>query len=68
MSPPVVIAAEPIDARSLEDRLADLLGPAPVGLDDLVRASGASAGQVQAVLLDLELQGRANRRGNLVTS
>jgi DNA processing protein len=66
--PPVAMAPPPIDARSLEDRLADLLGPAPVGLDDLVRASGASAGEVQAILLDLELQGRANRRGNLVTS
>jgi len=66
--PPVVQLAAPIDARSLEDRLADLLGPAPVGIDDLVRASGASAGEVLAILLDLELQGRATRRGNLVTS
>ena len=69
--PPIMqpaMAAAPIDARTLEDRLADLLGPAPVGLDDLVRASGASAGEVQAILLDLELQGRATRRGNLVTS
>lgn len=67
LAPPIMMD-EPVDARSLEDRLADLLGPAPVGLDDLVRASGASVAQVQAILLDLELQGRASRRGNLVTS
>lgn len=48
---------------TLSDRVSRLLGPSPVTIDDLVRASGASAAQVQACLFDLELSGRVMRHG-----
>ena len=41
----------------------ELLGPSPVSIDDLVRAAGASAGEVQAALFDLELEGKLARHG-----
>jgi len=40
-----------------------LLGPAPVGLDDLVRLSGLSPALVRTVILELELAGRIERHG-----
>lgn len=38
-----------------------LLGPTPVGLDDLVRLSGLSPALVRTVILELELAGRIER-------
>ncbi len=49
------------DPQGLGERLLALLSPAPVAVDELVRASGAPAGAVQAVLVDLELAGRLAR-------
>lgn len=43
--------------------LTQLLGPSPVSVDDLVRASGLPVPHVQAALLDLELEGRIVRHG-----
>lgn len=49
-------------------RIVELLGPAPVGLDDLVRLSGSSPAVVRTILLELELAGRIERqRGGLVS-
>ena len=45
-------------------RIVGLLGPSPIGLDDLIRLSGASAAVVRTVLLELELAGRLERHGN----
>ncbi len=48
--------------------LADLLGPVPVAVDELIRQSGLSAAQVAGVLLELELAGRLERHaGNRVS-
>ena len=52
-----------VDPRSTYDRIVALLGPAAVSLDDLVRLSSLGVGDVQAVLLDLELAGRIDRQG-----
>ncbi|MGV3511683.1 MAG: DNA-processing protein DprA [Novosphingobium sp.] len=41
--------------------IATLLTLAPVGVDELIRQSGASAGAVQMALLELELAGRLQR-------
>src|SRR5215211_5009376 len=58
-------AAEPdADARS---RVLGLLGPGPVGLDDLVRLSGSTPAIVRTVLLELELAGRLERHGSAVS-
>ncbi len=56
-----VFADEPDDeARA---RIVELLGPAPVGLDDLVRLSNSTPARVRTVLLELELAGRIERQG-----
>ncbi len=41
--------------------IAELLGPTPVPIDELVRQSGKPAAAVQLVLLELELAGRVER-------
>jgi DNA processing protein len=44
------------------------LGPAPVEVDDIIRFSGASPGEVQLILLELDLAGRLDRHpGNRVS-
>jgi DNA processing protein len=45
-------------------RIVSLLGPTPVGIDDLVRLSGSSPAAVRMVLLELEIAGRLERHGN----
>ena len=58
--------ASPIaDARA---RIVALLGPTPVGIDDLVRLSGAPPGIVRIVLLELEIAGRLERQGGGLVS
>lgn len=41
--------------------IVDLLGPAPVPVDELIRLSGSAPAIVQTVLLELELAGRLDR-------
>jgi DNA processing protein len=60
------LAAEP--AASDRTRVIDLLGPAPVLLDDLIRMAGASPATVRTVLLELELAGRLERHGGGLVS
>jgi DNA processing protein len=45
------------------DRIVEALGPAPIGLDDLIRLTGVAAGQVRVALMELELAGRIERLG-----
>jgi DNA processing protein len=56
---------EPADTD--RSRILSLLGPTPVSLDDLIRMSDASAAVVRSVLLELELAGRIERRGGLIS-
>ncbi|WP_029004527.1 DNA-processing protein DprA [Azorhizobium doebereinerae] len=64
-APPREGGAGPDD--SVRARILELLSPVPTSLDDLVRLAGASAAEVQVVLLELELAGRLERqRGGLV--
>jgi DNA processing protein len=55
-------------AAEERSRVLSLLGPTPVGLDDLVRLSGSSASVVRTVLLELELAGRLERHGGGLVS
>jgi DNA processing protein len=66
---------EPEDMASYDEpdnseraRIVGLLGPSPVGLDDLIRMSGTSAAIVRTVLLELELAGRLERHGGGLVS
>ncbi len=45
---------------SVRARITELLSPSPVSIDELVRQSGTSAGEVHSVLIELELAGRAS--------
>ena len=55
------------ESNGLADRIAELLGPTPVPVDDIIRDTGSTAGAVWSALLDLELAGRIERQpGNLV--
>ena len=49
-------------------RIVPLLGPSPVGIDDLVRLSGAAPAVVRMVLLELTLAGRLERHGDGMVS
>jgi DNA processing protein len=49
-------------------RLVTLLGPTPVGIDDLIRLSGLPPAIVRTVLLELELAGRLERHGGSLVS
>ncbi len=62
---PDVPRGDPADAREL---VLALLSPAPVPLDQLIRAAGLPAWQVQSVLLDLDLEGRIERHGGALVS
>jgi DNA processing protein len=65
-SEPIIPGREPgADERS---RIVGLLGPTPVGIDDLVRLSGSSPTIVRTVLLELELAGRLERHGGGLVS
>lgn len=48
---------------NVRDAIEALLGPSPVSIDDLVRAAGAPVADVQAVLFELELDGKLARHG-----
>lgn len=50
---------EPPDVDRVRDRVAELLSPTPVPIDELVRATGASVATVSAALVELTLAGRA---------
>jgi DNA processing protein len=49
-------------------RVIALLGPSPVGLDDLIRLAGTSPALVRTVLLELEPAGRLERHGGGLVS
>lgn len=62
-SPASAYGAPPPDDASDADRrrVADLLGPVPVAVDEVIRQSGTVPAVVQTVLLELELAGRLER-------
>jgi len=47
--------------EALRQRVLELLGPHPTPIDEILRHSGASAGFVSLVLLELDLAGRLHR-------
>ncbi len=60
----------PLDVEPDDDeraRIIGLLGPTPVSIDDLVRLSRTSPAIERTVLLELEIAGRLERHGALVS-
>lgn len=75
--PPVELAAadehrppEPLpDIRQSErEVIVSALGPSPVDIDELIRATGVATRKVHIVLLELDLAGRLQRHGQQLVS
>lgn len=63
--------SQPMDDEPAADeraRIVNLLGPSPVGIDDLIRMAGVSAAVTRTILLELELAGRLERHGGGMVS
>ena len=43
------------------DRIVEALGPSPIEIDEIIRFTGLAAGEVQLVLVELDLAGRIER-------
>ena len=56
------------EAADHRSRVAQLLGPAPVSIDDLARQSGLPIRTIHMTLLELELAGRIERHGGNAVS
>lgn len=56
-------AAPPPSRETIAARVIELLGPTPVSVDEIVRASQAPAREVRTILFELELAGRLERHG-----
>ena len=61
---PAPYAAPPEPTGGTGERILRAIGPEPVDLDDLLRATGLAPAELRAGLLDLELAGRIERHGN----
>ena len=63
-------APEPLpDIRQSErERIVAALGPSPVDIDELIRATGVENRKVHIVLLELDLAGRLQRHGRQLVS
>ena len=60
VAPESVVA---VDSEEAKARVLALLSPAPVSLDELIRAVGRPARDVQGALVDLDIEGRIERHG-----
>ncbi|HAQ33897.1 MAG: DNA-protecting protein DprA [Maricaulis sp.] len=59
-SPPLAVDLPPDnDIDAVRERIADLLSPSPVSVDELSRAAGCPVQLVMAAIVELELAGRA---------
>ncbi len=67
-SKPETITISPEPEASTRSRIIDLLGTAPVGMDEIIRLSGEPPSTVQTVLLELELAGRLEYHGRQMVS
>jgi predicted Rossmann fold nucleotide-binding protein DprA/Smf involved in DNA uptake len=54
--------------RSEREIIVGALGPSPVDIDELIRATGITTRKVQIVLLELDLAGRLQRHGQQLVS
>ena len=61
-------AAMPEVRAQERDRLLAALGPAPIDVDELARATGLSARALQVALIELALAGRIERHGHQLVS
>jgi DNA processing protein len=55
-------------SRAARDRVISALGPQPIDVDELIRATGLGAREVRIVLMELDLAGRIERHGAQLVS
>ena len=76
-APPAELAAADFDRapeplpetrQSERELIVGALGPSPVDIDELIRATGVSTRKVHVVLLELDLAGRLQRHGQQLVS
>jgi DNA processing protein len=60
---PASVERDEAGETAISARIAALLGPAPVSIDELARAASADVRSVRAALIDLELAGRIEHSG-----
>ncbi len=66
-APPPASPADPTDTGRMRDRVIALLGPSATAVDELIRRSHLTPGDLMAVLLMLEVAGRVEMQpGNMV--
>lgn len=58
----------PLIGQSDRERVTSALGPHPVALDDLARATALGARELRVVLMELDLAGRIERHGQSLVS
>ena len=63
-------APEPLPdiAQSERERIVGALGPSPVDIDEVARATGVAVRKVHIVLLELDLAGKLQRHGQQLVS
>ena len=54
--------------QSERELIVTALGPSPVDIDELIRATGVATRKVHTVLLELDLAGRLQRHGQQLVS
>jgi DNA processing protein len=54
--------------QSERELIVSALGPSPVDIDELIRATGVTTRKVHIVLLELDLAGRLQRHGQQLVS
>ncbi|MGO9132498.1 MAG: DNA-processing protein DprA [Methylovirgula sp.] len=65
---PLAMRRPSAGADEIRTRIVALLGPSPVSIDELARAADVPAGELRALLLELELAGELERQsGDLVS-
>jgi len=65
---PVTPAPLPDIGQTERERVLEALGPSPVDIDELIRATGLEARKVHIILLELDLAGRLQRHGQQLVS
>lgn len=64
----VLLAGRMHCTENAMDRVLSVLGPAPVDIDEIVRATGLAVQEVRAVLLELALGGHVEQHGRQLVS
>ncbi|MBY0225952.1 MAG: DNA-processing protein DprA [Hyphomicrobium sp.] len=66
--PPAPLRPPPLIGKSDRDRVVVAMGPQPIPIDDLARATDLGARELRVILMELDLAGRIERHGQGLVS